>query len=151
MYDNEQAHEYERSSRFLDPTEYNRRMQMESLQKKEQEIVTSIKSLETKLIGTRQMSLSITDTMDLLEETIKTCGGESKVTFLEVNSDFISIQTRVPLTANLLQFKGESDDNPRFHKVVTKLLLQMCNVKGVRWLSKEDRESVMVVSLNKDY
>lgn len=135
----------------MDSTSYNLRMQEESLKARETEMRTNISKLETKLSGTRQMTLGITDLMDLIEETIKTCGGESKVTFIDVSLDFIMVQTRVPLTANLFQFKGESDDNPKFHKVITKLLLQVWQVHGVRWISGEDRSSNVIVSLKRNY
>lgn len=132
-------------------TSYNRRMQQESLMKQEQEVREKIAILETKLSGTRQMDLSVVEVMDLVEETIKACGGESKLVFQDVSYDFMRAKTRVPLTANLFQFKGEDEDNPRFHKVVTKLLLQIWKVYGVRWIESEDRGSYIVVSLKRNF
>lgn len=134
-----------------DPTSYNKRMQEESLVARENEMRSAIAKLETKLSGTRQMDLPVTDLMDLMEETIRACGGESKLVFLEVSSEVIIAQTRVPLTANLFQFRPESDTNIRFHKVVTKLILQIWKVHGVRWIAGEDRSSTLIVSVKRNF
>lgn len=134
----------------FDNTEYNRRMQQQSLDKQKSDMVANIAKLENKLDGTRGMTLYVTDVMDLIEEIIKTCGGESKPSFLDVSYDFIRIQTRVPMTANLFQYLPEEDNNPRFHKVITKLLLLVNKVHGVRWLPSEDRGSYIVISLKRE-
>jgi len=134
----------------FDNTEYNRRMQQQSLDKQKSDRITGIAKLENKLDGTRSMDLYVTDVMDLIEEIIKTCGGESKPSFLDVSYDFIRVQIRVPITANLFQYLPEEDNNPRFHKVVTKLLLQVKKVHGVRWLPSEDRGSYIVISLKRE-
>jgi hypothetical protein len=125
-------------------------MQQQSLDKQKSDRITGISKLENKLDGTRGMDLYVTDVMDLIEEIIKTCGGESKPSFLDVSYDFIRVQIRVPITANLFQYLPEEDSNPRFHKVVTKLLLQVKKVHGVRWLPSEDRGSYIVISLKRE-
>ena len=145
--DKERMESYRRP---MDNTEYNRRMQQDSLENQRQSTVTTIAKLENKLFGTQTMELYVTDVMDLVEEIIKTCGGESKPSFLDVSYDFIRVQTRVPMTANLFQYLPEDDKNPRFHKIVTRLLLQIKKVHGVRWLPSEDRGSYIVISLKRE-
>ena len=129
-------------------TEYNRKMQEENKNKQVQEILRKISILENELIA--QNNVSVIKMMDLIEKVVSTCGGESKLQFNDVSYDFIRVHTRVPMSANLFPFMGESPDNPRFHKVVTKLLLLIDGVRGVRWLPSEDRGSNIVVSLKRD-
>lgn len=131
-------------------TEYNRKMQEESKNRQAQEMINKISKLESKLIGTIRMNLSVLDIMDLVEEVVSTCGGESKLEFRDVSRDFIRVHTRVPMSANLFQFLGESPNNPRFHKVVTKLLLMLKEVSGVRWLPSEERGSYIIISLKRE-
>jgi hypothetical protein len=129
-------------------TEYNRKMQEESKNRQAQEIVKKISILEKKLLA--QSNLTVVNVMDLIEEVVSTCGGESKLTFNDVSYDFIRVHTRVPMSANLFPFMSESPNNPRFHKVVTKLLLMIDGVRGVRWLPSEERGSYIVISLKRD-
>ena len=120
----------------LDPTEYNRKQQQASMDAKVAQTIAEIGKAEASLSG--KQAKSIVHMMDLVESVIKCCGGESKVTFLDVTPNFIKISTRVPLSANLFQFKPEEDSNPRFHKVVTKILLLSASVEGVRWLPSDN-------------
>lgn len=133
-----------------DPTAYNRKLQQESLLKQKDIIISSVAKMEDKMQGTRHMNLTVVDMMDLIEEVIRSCGGEPKATFRDVSFDFIRVQTRVPISANLFQFIPDGEDNPKFHKVITKLLLQCQKVYGVRWIPDEDRGSYIIVSLNKE-
>jgi hypothetical protein len=86
--------------------------------------------------------------MDLVEEVIRTCGGEIKLQFLDVTHNTIKACTRVSIDANLFPFMEESDKNPRFHNKVTKLFLKMKCVTGVRWIPSEDRGMYLVLSFN---
>jgi hypothetical protein len=82
--------------------------------------------------------------MDYLEQLVSACGGESKITFLDVGRDFIKLSTRVPMTANLYQFMPESPENPRFHKTVTKILLTIPVIESIRWLPAEGGALLLV-------
>lgn len=124
-------------------TEYNRKQQEISMQNRMTELRANISKAEA-LIKT--IPPSVISMMDLLEIVIKACGGESKVNYLDVSKSFIKIGTRIPLTANLFTFMPESDDNPRFHKVVTKILILSPNVEAIRWLPV-DTGALLLVSL----
>lgn len=135
----------QRSSRPSIPdTEFYHRQQQESQNKKIQEMRLSIEKL---MLERHSVDADIVYWMDFIERVVYTCGGESKVTFLDVGNDFIKIETRVPLNANLYQFLAESPENPRFHKVVTKILLKSERIKNVRWLPRE-RGALMLVTFN---
>jgi hypothetical protein len=130
-------------------TEYNRRKQDEAKQAQVNDIAKKVNKVEAKMKAT-SISAPITTMMDLLEEVISACGGESKLTFLDVGSDFIRVATRVPVTANLFQFLEEAPDNPRWHKVVTKILLLCPRILSVRWIPSEDRGAYLIVSLRRE-
>jgi hypothetical protein len=92
----------------------------------------------------RNLSSDSLQFMDYIENLIHACGGESKLTFLDVGRDFIKVLTRVPLNANLYQFMPESKENPRFHKAVTKVLLCVPVVDSIRWLPAESGALLLV-------
>lgn len=123
-------------------TEYNRKKQQESMDARVREITANIARAEASLVKGEAKSLIAM--MDIIENVIKVCGGESKVVFLEVTSALIRISTRVPVTANLFQFLPEGDNNPRFHKVVTKILLLSPSVSGVRWVPAEGSAMLLI-------
>ncbi|MNN81825.1 hypothetical protein D3C81_1986870 [compost metagenome] len=83
--------------------------------------------------------------MDFVEEAIGVCGGEKKVQFLDVSRTFIKVFTRVPMTANLFQFLPEADDNPRFHKVMSKILISQGFVQEIRWLPHTEGAVLLVL------
>ena len=130
---------------MLPDTSYNRKLQQESMNKRKQEILENINALKTDL-PTRE-GLSIVELMDLLEKVVKMCGGEAKLEFLDVGLTFIKAHTRVPLSANLFPFLDESEDNPRFHKIITQLLIGMKQTSGVRWVPTEDRGAYIIYSI----
>lgn len=113
---------------------------------RKQKIVNSIGSLE------KEPVTGLFQTMDFVEKLIGACGGETKATFIEVSSHFIKCFTRVPLQGNLFPFLPESQDNPRFHKVVTKVLLLKSCIEDVRWLPsvEGERGSYLLVTLKKE-
>lgn len=129
----------------LDPTKYNEQKKQEAMTAKRDKTIADIATVEK--MTTKTMLPSPIQFMDAIENVIKACGGESKVNFMDVTHSFIKVQTRVPLSANLFQFMPESDDNPRFHKVVTKILLLCPQVTGVRWLSV-DGNTFLLVSMD---
>lgn len=90
--------------------------------------------------------MPITDFMDTIQRLIKACGGEDKPEFLEVSAEFIKVRTRLPLNVNLFPFLPDTEDNERFHVVVTKSLLGSSMVKAIRWYPV-DGGAVLVASL----
>jgi hypothetical protein len=129
-----------------DPTTYNKQQQQKAMDERKGKIIAGVQKLESDAmkLKTETKPVLVTEAMNWVELAIKSCGGESKVAFLDVSHSFIKIATRVPMTANLFQFLPEGDDNPRFHKVVTKLLLLMPFVTGVRWLPQDGGAVLMV-------
>lgn len=127
----------------VDPTAYNRKKQEEAMEARKQEIVVAVSKLEKEAIQLPNV-LPITEAMNWIEKAVKACGGEQKVTYLDVTHTFIKVFTRVPMQANLFQFLPEAEDNPRFHKTMTKLLLQMPFVTGVRWIPNEQGAALLV-------
>lgn len=127
-------------------SKYENNEHQKSLMNKRDRVIREISILEKDATT----SMSNLQMMDWIEKVIYTCGGEPKTRYLEVNSSFIKCYTRVPMEANLFQFLPESQDNPRFHKVVTKLLLLCVSVSGVRWMPsiEGERGSYILVSLN---
>ncbi len=71
--------------------------------------------------------MQVTDKMDLVQDILTQCGGEAKVKFLEVSTDFIKIYTRVPMDRVL-------PDRPvAFGTLFTKKLMNTDKVYGVRF------------------
>jgi hypothetical protein len=130
-------------SKPIDPTTYNLQQQQKAMDARKQQIVDAITKLEQEA---RRMvkPVPVVDAMNWVEKSITACGGENKVMFTDVTHKFIKIHTRVPMTANIFQFLPESDDNPRFHKVVAKLLIQMPFVAGVRWVPIDGGAALLV-------
>lgn len=140
------------SEHMVADTEYNRKKQAESMEARKQEIITGVSLIESKIIKNKEekAGYSLTHLMDILEEVVKTCGGESQLEYLDVGRTFIKVKTRVPMTAGLFPAVGENEINPRFHKTVTKILLLIPEVLGVRWIPTEDRGSYIVVSVKEE-
>jgi len=132
---------------YSDPSSYNREQQQKAEAKRMSEIATAIAGVETSI--KRNPKRTLFQIMDLLEEVVRNCGGEPKLKFLDVSPTYIKIFTRVPIEANLFQFlKTETQDNPRYHKVVTKLLMQCSTIKEVRWIESEStRGAYLLVGL----
>lgn len=134
-----------------DPTTYNRNKQKEAMDARVAEIAKNIAEME-RMGRTLPHTVGVISAMDFIEKCLVACGGEPKVQFLEAssmpNGGFIRILSRVPLTANIFPFKPEGEDNPRYHKVVTKLLLQQKFVSGVKWVPN-DSGAVLMVELTK--
>lgn len=93
---------------------------------------------------------SLDGMMDYLENVIRSCGGDQKCTFLDVGRDFIKLHTRITTKVNLYPVLAESVENPRFHKMVTKILMGVKQIENVRWLPREDGAFLLVsFNLNK--
>lgn len=127
----------------MDPTQYNIQKQKEAMEARKNQIVANIAGLEKKAADSPD-TLHVIRAMDLVEEVIKGCGGESKVQFLNITHDMVKVATRVPLSANLFSFMPESDDNPRFHKIVSKVLLQFKWVIDIKWVPAEGAAHLLV-------
>ena len=127
------------------PTKYNQEQQKKAMEERRGKIVDDVSALE-KDIKDIKGPVPITGAMNWVERAIRCCGGESKVAFLDVTHTFIKVATRVPMNANIFQFLPEHESNPRFHKVVTKVLMQMPFVHGVQWIP-QDGGAVLLVDL----
>lgn len=130
----------------LSRSEYETKQEHLALEQKKQNVINEIAQLEKEQVE------GVFKIMDFIEKVIHTCGGESKATFLEVSHTFIKCFTRVPLQGNLFPFLPESQENPRFHKVVSKILLLKNCVEDVRWISsmEGERGSFLMVTLKKE-
>lgn len=122
-------------------TSYNQKQMQDSMMAKVNQMRDGINKCMTEGQELRSESIPF---MDYLEKLISACGGESKLTFLDVGRDFIKLSTRVPMTANLYQFMPESQENPRFHKTVTRVLLTIPVVESIRWLPAESGSFLLV-------
>lgn len=126
---------------------YDSRMRQKQLQNQAQERVTAINRLRMEIPeeGFHYVAL-----MDFIERLLATCGGEPKANFIDISRDFMKILTRVPLKANLHPFLPEEDkNNPRFHKIVTQILIGMDQILGVRWVPVENG-TILVLSVARE-
>jgi hypothetical protein len=74
--------------------------------------------------------MHVTDRMDLIQDIIVGCGGESKVKFLDISFDFIRLYTRVPM--------DQTFGKPvTFSTLVTKKLMNTELVHGVKWVEAD--------------
>jgi hypothetical protein len=127
-------------------TTYNQQKMKESMQSKRVEME---KQIQEKISEGKKLDGTIIQFMNYLEGLVHACGGENKLAFLEVSSNMVQAETRVPVTANLYQFLPEGDDNPRFHKTVTQILVSLDVVERVRWVPRE-RTAIILVQLRGD-
>jgi len=127
-----------------DPTAYNLAQQKKAMEERKAKIMKDIATMENRLRTEWAQPIPITKAMDLIENSITACGGEQKVHFLDVSRSSVILATRVPMSANLFQFLPESEDNPRFHKIVTRLLLQVPHILGVKWVPAESGAKLIV-------
>ena len=125
-------------------TEYQRVQQLASMKKRKTGILGGIRNMEQRVALMESEGVTPIAMMDLLEAIISRCGGEKKLSFLDVSSNYIKLASRVPLTALLFPFLPESEDNPRFHTTVTKILMKAKCVTGVRTMPSGDNTVVMV-------
>ncbi|MMZ43609.1 hypothetical protein D1872_51710 [compost metagenome] len=125
-------------------TTYNQQKQKEAMEARKAEIVASVANTENTIRRDWNKPVPITTAMDLVEKVIQGCGGEPKVQFLDVGRNYLIVQTRVPLAANIFQFMPEGEENPRFHKVVTKVLLQSTQVSAVKWVPVDNGAKLLV-------
>lgn len=129
----------------MDPTKFNIQKQKEAMDAKKTEIVVAVGEMERKGKALPP-TISAIQAMDFLEECLRACGGEQKANFLEVGHSFVKVFTRMPMSVNLFPFLPEGTDNPRFHKTVTKLLIQQAFIKAVRWVP-QDGGAILLVDL----
>ncbi len=135
------------NSEFLAPTSYNLRMKEEQQRKQVDEKIARINELRNSIPS---IDFHYVALMDFIEKLLHACGGESKANFHEVTRDFMRIYTRVPTTANLHPFLPDGDkDNPRFHKVVSQILIGIPAIKGIRWVP-DDGGSNLILSIVRD-
>lgn len=128
----------------ISDTEYQRKQQQLSMNKRQSDIEGGIRNMENKIASMPPDGIDPIDMMDVLEDVIGRCGGERKLAFLDVSHDFVKAASRVPLTALLFPFLPESDKNPRFHTTVTKILMRAKFVTGVRSLPSGDNTVIVV-------
>jgi len=107
----------------------------------------AIEQVEEKIKIENNSDLSIFDVMDLLELIVSSCGGESRVSFIEVSEEFIRIATRLPIEANLYPFMPIDEGNPRANKVFIKLALSIKVVKSVRWIPNGEAGSQIIIGV----
>jgi len=127
-------------------TTYNLKQAEESQRKVVEERIQAITAHERKIKGLSK-NLTLMDFMDIVEETVRVCGGEPKAEFREVSSELVRVFTRVPIDANLFTFLPPGGENTKFNKAVTKLLLNVPRVMGVRWIP-EGRECHILVFIS---
>lgn len=84
--------------------------------------------------------------MSHIEKLLSISGGEPKANFLEVRADLVKIGTRIPMKVNIFPFLPDNEQNPRFHKIITEVLMEMKVVSGVRWVPQSGGV-VLVVGL----
>jgi hypothetical protein len=126
---------------------YNLRMKEEQQKKQIEERVQAINELRKVPAST---NMNYVDLMNWVEKLLHACGGEAKANFIEVSRDFMKLATRVPMKANLHQFLPEDDkNNPRFHKVVTQILLTTSLIEGIRWVPTPEG-TFLILSVKKD-
>jgi hypothetical protein len=126
---------------------YNMRMKEEQLKKQVEERVISINKLRNEQ---KDKTFNYVELMNHIEKLLFTCGAESKANFIEVARDFMKIATRLPMKVNL--HPGMPDDdksNPRFHKVVTQVLLEIPQIEGIRWVPTPDG-TFLCLSIKRD-
>lgn len=120
----------------LDDTTYNRKVQKQQLEEQVRRRIIEIQGYKEKA---RNKHFEYTELMDFVELVIGACGGEKKANFVEASRDFMRLKTRVPLSANLFPFLPEDDKrNIRIHKMITKILLEVKQILGVRWVPAEE-------------
>jgi len=106
-----------------------------------------LEQVEEKIKFENNSDLSIFGVMDLLELIVSACGGESRVSFIEVSEEFVRMATRLPIEANLYPFMPVDECNPRVNKVFIKLALGIKVVKSVRWIPNGEAGSQIIVSI----
>lgn len=89
-------------------------------------------------------SMKIIQLMSFVEELMEACGGEKKANFLEVSRDMLRIGTRVPMKVNIFPFLRDNENNPRFHKVVTEVLMEMDVIERVQWIPQSNGAILLV-------
>jgi pyoverdine/dityrosine biosynthesis protein Dit1 len=128
-------------------TEFNRKQQQESLQRKVAKTLKDINELEEQLLKeyVPGSKISIIDLMDILEDLIRVCGGERKAEFRDVTRTMVKVSTRVPIKANLFPFLAEDHEkNEKFIKVVSRILMKQSFIDGVRWIPHEEGTFLVV-------
>jgi hypothetical protein len=125
-------------------------MKEEQQQKQMQEKVANINKLRENVKYDRDVRGSYVGLMNFIEKLLHVCGGESKANFIEVTRDFMKLATRVPMKANLHTFLPDDDkNNPRFHKVVTQVLLEIPEIVGIRWVPQAEG-TFLILSIKRD-
>lgn len=128
-------------------TSYNQRMKEEQQKKQVEDKIVTINQLRMEIPETGFHYVGL---MNYVEKLLHACGGEAKANFVEVGRDFMKLATRVPMKANLHQFLPEDDrNNPRFHKVVTQVLLQIAQIEGIRWVPTAEG-TFLILSIKRD-
>jgi len=121
---------------IMKDTTYNRNLKEEQLKKDVAEKVKRVNQLKGE--ATYVKNKDYVWLMNYVEKIMHACGAEPKANFVEVTRDFMKLITRVPLKANLHPVLPEDDaSNPRFHKVVTQVLMELDMIGGVRWVPTE--------------
>ncbi|APZ82395.1 hypothetical protein [Bacillus phage SPO1L4] len=88
--------------------------------------------------------------MDHVERVIHACGGDQRCSFLDVSRDFIKIHSRITSKMNVFPDTSVPDsENPRIHKTVAKILMDLEQIQSVRWLPREDG-AFLIVSFDLD-
>lgn len=128
-------------------SEYDNQKMQEGLQKRKQEIQQRIQKASLSI--QENQAKDMIDMMEIVEHIICACGGESKLNFYEVSENFLRTFTRIPMELNIFPFLPESTDNPRFHKVVTQLILECDIVKGIKWVpsTEQNRGTFIIITL----
>lgn len=133
-------------------TEYEK----SELQLKAETISAEIKAYKEKLdndLCSGAIKDNILGMMSIIEQTIRVCGGDKKVMFLDVSSRFIKVYTRLPIDAKIFPFLPADENMPYFHVVVNNILLTCLNVDEIRWipcLEEQRRGSYLLVGLKGD-
>lgn len=126
---------------------YNKRMKEEQARKQMKERVDAIGALRNLQ---RDKKFHYVELMNHVEALMRACGAEPKANFIEVARDFMKLATRLPMKANLHPGLPEDDkDNPRFHKVVSQVLLEIPQIEGIRWIPTPDG-TFLVLSIRRD-
>jgi hypothetical protein len=129
---------------------YNLRMKEEQQKKQIEEKVKAINAIRDDYKYNRDKYDNYIGLMNFVEKLLHACGGEAKANFVEVARDFMKLATRVPMKANLHQFLPEDDkNNPRFHKIVTQILLEIPSIEGIRWVPTPEG-TFLILSISRD-
>ena len=133
---------------LMGDSSYNMRMREEQQNKQMNQRVSDINKLRKEAEGNKDMD-NIVVLMNFIEKLLHACGGESKANFVDISRDFMKILTRVPLKANLHQFLPDDDkNNPRYHKVVTQILIGIPQILGIRWV-EVDGGTILILSIKR--